>query len=160
METPRENPRGYAFLRLAKFAVASALGFLVAEAIIFVGVLYLFHTAQVPSLDYSSPEIIGLDALAFGTGVTAAFLINERHTVPGAGRDASWPARWGKYQLSSLLGNVLIVVVQLALLATVSLSPVFGSIVGAVVTYPVTYVVSMRFVWGISPLSSKATSGA
>ena len=91
--------------------------------------------------------------LAFGVGVTAAFVINERVTVRarGDGR-AGWLARWGKYQLASLLGNVLIVAVQLALLAAVSLSPVFGSIVGAVVSYPVTYAVSMHFVWGIHPL--------
>ncbi|MDA4115619.1 MAG: hypothetical protein OK442_03570 [Thaumarchaeota archaeon] len=50
------------------------------------------------------------------------------------------------------MGNVLIVAVQLTLLATISLSPVFGSVVGAVVSYPVTYAVSMHFVWGIHPL--------
>lgn len=55
-------------------------------------------------------------------------------------------------ELASLLGNVLIVEVQLALLAAVSRSPVFGSIVEAVVSYPVTYAVSMHFVWGTPPL--------
>jgi hypothetical protein len=57
-----------------------------------------------------------------------------------------------RYQLASLLGNVLIVGVQFALLATISLSPVFGSVVGAIVSYPLTYAVSMRFVWRVHPL--------
>ena len=145
-----------AFFRIAKFAVASAVGFLIAEAILILGVIEFYHTTEVPSLSYSSPALLGLDALALGIGVTAAFVINERVTVKGhrwegAGA-ASWLVRLFKYQLSSLLGNVLIVGVQLALLATVALSPVLGSVVGAVVSYPVTYAVSMRFVWRIHPL--------
>jgi len=140
-------------LRIVRFALASGLGFLIAEAILILGVLALYHTAKVPSIAQSSLAILGLDALALGVGVTAAFIINERVTVRGQGGGrASWLVRWGKYQLASLLGNVLIVAVQLALLAAVSLSPVFGSIMGAVVSYPVTYAVSMRFVWRL-PLS-------
>ncbi|HVB12096.1 MAG TPA: hypothetical protein VNE86_03110, partial [Nitrososphaerales archaeon] len=63
----------------------------------------------------------------------------------------NWFVRWYKYQLAALLGNVVIVLVQLALLATISLSPVIGNVIGAVVSYPVTYFVSMRFVWGVRP---------
>ncbi len=140
-------------LRIVKFALASSIGFLIAEAILVLGVLALYHTTKVPGITSSSLAILGLDALAFGVGVTAAFVINERVTVRGHHRGgASWLVRWGKYQLAALLGNVLIVVVQLALLATISLSPVFGSVVGAVVSYPVTYAVSMYFVWRVHPL--------
>ena len=93
-------------------------------------------------------------ARARGWGATAAFLINER--VTGTKRDsrtnASWPVRWIKYQLAKLLGNILIVAIQLALLAAISLSPVYGSIVGAILSYPVTYAVSMVFVWRVHPL--------
>lgn len=152
--------RRYVLFRVAKFAVASGVGFMVAEAILLLGVLDLYHTIAVPSISSSSPVILGLDALAFGTGVTAAFVLNERVTVKGRGEErrkgrANWLMRWGKYQLASLLGNILIVGVQLALLATVSLSPVFGSVVGAVATYPVTYAVSMHFVWRIHALSDE-----
>ena len=145
-----------ATFRIAKFAVASGVGFLIAEAILVAGVIEFYHTTKVPGIS-SSPTILGLDALAFGIGVTAAFIINERVTVRGQGEErkggrGTWLVRWGKYQLASLLGNVLIVAVQLALLATVLLSPVYGSIVGAVVSYPVTYAVSMRFVWRLHPL--------
>ncbi len=145
--------KDHGLLRIVKFALASGIGFLIAEAILILGVLELYHTTRVPAITSSSLAILGLDALALGVGVTAAFVINERVTVRGQGGGrASGLVRWGKYQLAALMGNVLIVVVQLALLATVSLSPVFGSVVGAVVSYPVTYAVSMYFVWRVNPL--------
>ncbi|HVC27029.1 MAG TPA: GtrA family protein [Nitrososphaerales archaeon] len=148
---------GRVAFRLVRFAVASGIGFLIAEAIIVLGVVAFYHTVTVPGLSDSSPTILELDALAFGTGVTFAFSINEAVTVKGLGEErrkgrSNWLLRLCKYQLVSLLGNVVIVGVQLALLGTVSLSPVFGSVVGAVVSYPVTYAVSMRFVWRVHPL--------
>jgi putative flippase GtrA len=143
----------FAILRIVKFAIATGLGFLVAEFILILGVFALYHTIAVPGIS-SSPTILGLDALSLGIGSTAAFLVNERVTVKNLGSKSwtSWLARWARYQLAKLLGNLLIVVVQLALLVTVSLSPVYGSIVGAIVTYPVTYAVSMVFVWRVNPL--------
>jgi putative flippase GtrA len=153
--------RRYAIYRVAKFAVASGIGFLIAEVILVIGVLIFYHNTNVPSVAYSSFTILGLNALAFGIGVTVALIINERVTVRGqveegsGKRRANWFKRWGKYQLASLLGNVVIVGVQLTLLATFSLSPVFGNIIGAIVSYPVTYFVSMRFVWGVRPLGEK-----
>jgi len=149
--------RRYGALRVVKFAVASGLGFVIAEAILVLGVITLYHTTKVPSFGDSSPTILGLDVMALGIGVTAAFMLNERVTVRGQGEErrrgrGNWLVRLGKYQLSSLLGNLLIVGVQLALLATISLSPVIGSVVGAVVSYPVTYAVSMAFVWRVHPL--------
>jgi putative flippase GtrA len=143
--------------RVVKFAMAAGIGFLVAEGILVVGVIVFYHTTSVPSLAFTSPSLLGLDALAFGVGVTVAFVINERVTVKDEGESrkkgaTNWLERWGKYELANLLGNVLIVIVQLVLLATVSLSPVLGSIIGAIVSYPVTYFVSMHFVWGMRPL--------
>jgi putative flippase GtrA len=147
---------GVAF-RIVRFAIASGIGFLIAEAILVLGVIAFYHTVTVPDLSDSSPTIIELDALALVTGVTVAFSINERVTVKGLGEErrkgrSNWLVRLCKYQLVSLLGNLIIVGVQLALLETTSLSPVFGSVVGAVVSYPVTYAFSMRFVWGVYPL--------
>ena len=151
---------GFAFLRAVKFAIATGLGFLVAEAILVLCVIALYHTATVPGLS-ESPTILGLDALSLGVGSTAAFLVNERVTVTkqDSGTSASWPVRWAKYQLAKLLGNILIVVIQIALLATVSLSPIYGSIVGAILSYPVTYAVSMVFVWRVHPLREYAKPG-
>jgi len=154
--------RKYGIFRVAKFAVASGIGFLIAEAILFLGILIFYHTTKVPSVAYSSPTILGLNALAFGVGVTMAFIINERLTVRRQVEEgrlrkgrANRFKRWGKYQLASLLGNIVIVGVQLTLLATLSLSPVFGNIIGAIVSYPVTYFFSMRFVWGVHLLGEK-----
>lgn len=145
--------RKYGILQIAKFGFASGIGFLVAEIILVLGVAASYHTIEVPSLAYSSPVILGLDVLAFGIGVTVAFAINEQVTFNRTNGEseegrASWFMRWCKYQLSSLLGNVVIVGIQLSLLATISLSPVLGSIVGAMVSYPMTYVISTYFVWG------------
>ena len=146
----------FAVLRIIKFAIATGLGFLIAEAILILGVFVLYHDIEVPGIS-SSPTILGLDALALGAGSTLAFLVNERVTVTklDSRTSASWPVRWVKYQLAKLLGNIIIVIVQIVLLATVALSPVFGSIVGAIVSYPVTYAVSMRFVWRLHPLSNE-----
>jgi len=44
-------------------------------------------------------------------------------------------------------------VIQLSLLATISVSPAFGHILGSIATYPLSYVISSRFVWGISPFA-------
>ena len=55
--------------------------------------------------------------------------------------------RLGKFQLAYLLGNVVNILVALALLADLSLSPVYGNIVGAIAAYPISYFISMRIVW-------------
>jgi putative flippase GtrA len=145
--------RRSAFVRVVKFAIATGFGFLVAELVLVLGMFAVYHTIEVPGLS-SSPTILGLDALALGTGSSVAFVVNERSTVTklDSRTTASWPVRWVKYQFAKLLGNILIVITQLALLATIALSPVYGSIVGAIVSYPITYAVSMVFVWRINPL--------
>ena len=147
----------YDVLRIAEFGVASGVGFLVVEVILAVGLVQFYHTVQIPSIAFSSPAILGLTALAFGTGTTFAFVVNEHVTFKDYAKSrqklgANWLVRWSRYQLASLLGNVLIVIMQLALLATISLSPVVGNIIAAIATYPLAYFVSMHFVWGIKPL--------
>ena len=143
----------FAVFRVIWFAIATGFGFLIAEGILILGFFALYQTIAVPEIS-DSPTVLELDALALGIGSTAAFLVNERFTVTkrDSRTTASWPVRWAKYQFAKLLGNILIVVVQIALFASISLSPALGSIVGAIVSYPVTYVVSMRFVWKISPI--------
>lgn len=148
--------RRRAVLRVAGFALSTGAGFLVYEAFVILGVYGLYHSTQVPDVLGASLNVLGLDVLGLVVGNTVAFLMNERvtirrlgHKVGGGWRDGS--VRWGKYQLASLLGSVVIVVVQLALLAAVSLSPILGSVVGAIVAFPVAYVVSMHAVWGVHP---------
>jgi len=139
-------------IKIFQFGLASALGFLVAEAILAIGVIAIFHAIDVPGFATSSRTILGLDILAFGIGVTVAFAINEKvtftHQEEGSNGWKSRIYRWGKYQVASLIGNLIIVIVQLVLLGLVSLSPVIGSIAGAIVSYPMTYALSTYFVWG------------
>ena len=153
--------RRYHIFRVFKFAVATGIGFVIAEIILVLGLILFYHTTKIPSVAYSSSTILELNALAFGIGVTVAFVINERVTVRGEGEErgrglVNWFVRWGKYQLASLMGNVITVLVQLMLLAMISLSPVFGNIIGAIVSYPLTYIVSMHFVWGIRQIGGKS----
>lgn len=143
----------YGLLRVGKFGFATFLGFLVTEAILTVGVIVLYHTTAVPRIAFSSSGILGLDFIAFFFGVTVAFLLNERFTVQSSGAKgvANLVTRLMRYQLAALLGNLVVVGVQLALLAELSVSPVLGSVIGALVSYPLTYFVSIRFVWRIRP---------
>ena len=148
--------REHGIVRIIKFAMATGVGFLFNEMILVVGILAVYRMFTVPSFASSSLIILGLDAVALGTGDTVAFLINERVTVRGRtdeeGRgEQSWRARFVEYQLAALMGNFMIAGVQLTLLATVALSPILGAVVGALVSYPVTYAVSMRLVWRVHP---------
>ncbi|MDA4118039.1 MAG: hypothetical protein OK455_06820, partial [Thaumarchaeota archaeon] len=57
------------------------------------------------------------------------------------------PFRLLKFEGANAMGNATILGVQFALLVTLSVTPMIGNIVGAIVSYPVTYLVSMHFVW-------------
>jgi putative flippase GtrA len=152
----RGPERRRVIFRAAGFAFATFIGFVIFEGIVILGVYGLYHSIQVPDILGSSLNVLGLDAIGLVVGNTFAFLLNERVTVRRLGHSVGkgWhdgSVRWGKYQLTSLLGSVVIVAVQLALLAAVSLSPILGSVVGGIVAFPVSYVVSMHVVWGIRP---------
>ncbi|MDG6899301.1 MAG: hypothetical protein JRM91_05090 [Nitrososphaerota archaeon] len=56
-----------------------------------------------------------------------------------------------KFQVVSGIGNTGIVAVQLVPLATFEVSPLPGTIVGGVATYPVAYVISIKYVWKANP---------
>ncbi len=148
----------YGVLRAAKFGLASAAGFLIAEALLTLGVFVLYGKSNLPSNSYSSPTLVALNVVAFGLGVTAGFFINESITVKNLGAQRqkgirSVVSRLLKFQLAYLLGNVVTVGVQLALLAAFSITPILGNIAGAIAAYPVSYFISMRYVWkvGTSP---------
>lgn len=145
----RKLDEKYHVLKVARFAAASGIGFLIAEGIITVGVLSLFGRLTAPSDAYASPLFLAVDVSALALGVCASFFLNERFTVDTgrAGRSRSLPVRLLKFEGVNAMGNLTIIAVQFALLLTLSLSPVIGNIVGAIVSYPVTYLISMRFVW-------------
>jgi putative flippase GtrA len=148
--------RRHGGFRMAKFGMAAGTGFLVYESLLTLGILAVYHVFAVPSFIHSSLIVLGLDALALGIGDTVAFLINERVTVRTKAQKKkrskiSWFKRWSSYQGIAFMGNLGIAGVQLALLAGISLFPAFGGIVGAMLSYPVTYALSMHFVWGVNP---------
>lgn len=140
-------------LRAAKFGVAGIVGFAVAEAIIILGLFLINGTLEVPSGYSSSPSLLAVDVIAFVVGVTVGFFVNERTTVRNTrssqGGSGGTALRLAKYQGVYVLGNAITIGTQLVLLAAFALSPAIGVLVGAVVAYPVSYEISMRFVWKV-----------
>lgn len=144
-------------MRLIGFAMAAGTGLLVYESLLVLGILAVYHVVAVPSFIHSSLTVPGRDAVALGLGDTVAFVTNERITVKSkAGRararKLSCLRRWSRHQFIAFMGNLGLAGVQLALLAGVSLFPAIGGIVGAIESYPLTYALSMYFVWGVNPL--------
>ena len=127
------------------------MGFGVTEAVLTVGLLLFYGKLGVPHASFSSLGLLSLDVLSLVVGVSASFVVNERITVnvpkvsaKGAG---SRFGRFLKFQAVSGVGNTGIIVVQLLLLATLAISPLLGTIIGAVVTYPIVYFISIKYVW-------------
>jgi len=141
----------YGVVKTLRFAIAGAVGFVVTEVALTIGLVVLFGKVSLPHASFASPTLLGLDVLSLVVGVSASFLVNERITVhvpkTVTGEDANRFKRFLKFQAVSGVGNIGIVVVQLILLATFEISPVLGTIVGAIVTYPPVYYISIRYVW-------------
>lgn len=140
--------------RAGKFAIAGTMGFIVSESILAIGVLILYGKIGIPSHTYSSPSLLALNIVAAVTSTTAGFFINERITVRNQGEQRlrakkNVIIRLVKFLGVYALGNVISIGVQLGLLATVSLTPVLGNVVGAVVAFPPSYLISMKFVWKV-----------
>jgi putative flippase GtrA len=148
----------YHVFKVAKFAIASGLGFLLAEGILTVGVLRIYGKLSAPLDAYSSPAFLAVDIAALGLGVALSFFLNERFTVhkQKGGDSGSLAVRLLKFEGVNAMGNATIVGVQFALLLTLAVTPVLGNIVGAIVSYPITYLISMHFVW--KPTASVPTN--
>jgi putative flippase GtrA len=142
----------YGVFKAAKFGIASVTGFLVAEAILTLGALGFYGKVGVPSAAYSSPAYLALDIGALAFGVFIAFLTNERFTVHlqptrKQGGPGSRTFRLLKFEGVNAMGSAVAIVTQFALLVTLSIAPVVGNIAGSIIAFPVTYVISMQFVW-------------
>ncbi len=140
--------------RVAAFGFSAASGFIVAEGVIVAGLYLLFGRLELPGDMSSSPTLVGLDVVALAVGVAASFVINERTTVRDVqarirGGAGGALVRLGRFEGVSALGNAVVIMVQLALLAEFGLSPAIGSVVGAVAGFPVSYLASMRVVWDV-----------
>jgi len=150
MEKLKELDRRYRVFRLAQFGLAGIVGFLVLEAILVVGLYAMYGNPNLPSGFASSAGLLALDVFASVVGVVVGFFVNERTTVKSVGRRKGWKytlLRLGKFEGVYALGSAITIAVQLALLALLALSPAVGNIVGAILAYPVSYAISMRFVW-------------
>jgi putative flippase GtrA len=148
----KKRETGYDVVKTFRFAIAGAAGFGVTETVLTIGLLFLYgRLRRIPSASFGSPLLLGLDVLSLVIGVSASFLINERITVnmPKATKDeeTSRLKRLLKFQAVSGVGNAGIIVVQLVLLATLGVSPLFGTVIGAVATFPIVYFVSIKYVW-------------
>ncbi len=151
----------YGIFRAAKFGVAGAVGFLVAEIIIIAGLYAIYGKQTVSGEIYSSPTLLGLNIVAFVVGVTVGFFINERITVRNIGDQksrgfAKVGIRLLKFQGVYAVGNAITIGIQLGLLKLISLPPAIGNIIGAIVAFPVSYFFSMRVVWRLT--GKKASS--
>jgi putative flippase GtrA len=137
----------------AKYGIATAIGFLVTEVVLTSSVFAEYHSINVPSSDFSSLFLLELNALAFAIGVTVAFFLNQNIMIEkdrrGSKGVTNTIVKLLKFQLVSLAGNVITILVQLILLATFSIPPTFGTIVGAIIAFPASYFLSLRFVWKI-----------
>lgn len=155
-----DRGRRHAIFRAAKFGVATSAGFLVNDAILVLGIFAVYRIIEMPSLidPAFTLTVVGLNAFSLLIGTTVAFVVNERVTVRAGDRGptAGWrgvTSRWARYQAVAFAGNLVVIGVQFALLAGISLHPALGNVVGAVAAYPMTYVISMRFVWSVNPFS-------
>ncbi len=140
--------------RVAAFGFSSGFGFLVAETVIVVGLYVIFGKLELPGEMSSSASLLGLDVFALVFGVTVSFVLNERTTVRdvrgrNGGGARAMLGRLGRFQGVSALGNAVVILVQLALLAEVGLTPALGSVVGALAGFPLSYLMSMRVVWKV-----------
>ena len=143
----------YGIFRAAKFGAATGLGFLTTEVIIALGVYLLYRSASPPQSNYLSLPLIELNIIAFFVGVTVAFFVNERVTVQGTGGGIRQIVRLFKYQAAYVAGNAVTLGVELGLLAVFSTPPAIGNIIGALVAFPMSYFISMKFVWKVRTAS-------
>jgi putative flippase GtrA len=150
--------------KILTFGIISGIGFLVAEAILTVGTFFTFGNIKVITSLSPSPLLLAIDIFALSIGVTVSFFINQTSFKWAELIDPAHALirRFMKFQLVSWGGNALIIGVQLLLWREFSLSPTIGNILGALATFPLAYLFSMRYVWKNSTRKSskeKTTKG-
>jgi putative flippase GtrA len=144
--------RQTSLIRAAKFALGSTVGFLDTEIVLTLGTYLLYDKISAPSHASSSPVFWALNIIAFIIGVSVAFFVNESLLVQDGSQEFDYDPkslleRLGKFQLVFLTGNFVMIGVQMVLLREISFPPVAGNIVGAVISFPISYFFSMYFVW-------------
>lgn len=129
-------------IRGFKFALAGGAGFIVAEFILFLGLVIV-------GVSY----IVAIDVFAGVLSVAFGFVINEywtsRNEGDHSGKKKGFAFRLVKFELVYGLGNIISFGVQILLLQKFGLDPLIGNIAGAIAALPVNYFISMLAVWRI-----------
>lgn len=125
-----------------KFAVAGGTGFLIAEGLIFMGLVLV-----------GDNYLLQINAVAAILSIAGGFFINEHWTSRNEGDHGGSVGgmlfRLFKFELVYGLGNIISIAVQLFLFYYFSVYPLIGNIAGAVAALPANYFVSMVVVWRI-----------
>ena len=128
--------------RSIKYSLSGYLGFFALEIVTFLGLRLVGYG-----------RIVEIDAVAFFTGVSFEFLVNEYWTTRNEGLHEGslrgFFLRLGKFQVLNILGNTIAISVQLALLHYLGVYPLIGNVVGSAIAFPFNYVIQMKTVWGI-----------
>ena len=137
--------------RAAKLAAGSGLGFLDTVVTLIVGSFLLYGKPNAPPNASYSPIFLLLNIIAFVVGVSVAFFVSDS-LILGENHERNDDlrptlARLGKFQLIFLVGNLVMVAVELLLLKELFFPTVLGVIVGAIISFPLSYFFSMHFVW-------------
>jgi Predicted membrane protein len=130
--------------RFLKFGVSGVAGFCVSEFTLWVCVRV-----------FGYKELLAVNVVAAFLGVSAGFALNERFTLKREFVSKSGflntLLRLFKFQLVYALGNAVSIAIELFLFYVFRFNPVYGNVAGALVAYPVNYVVSMSYVWKVKP---------
>lgn len=131
--------------RSIKYSISGFAGFITLEILTFIGIEFI-----------GVSWIFLIDAYSFFTAVLVEFIINEHWTTRNEGRHEGgfngFIIRLFTFELLNLLGNIVTLSVQYALLFFFGLSPLIGNLIGSGLAFPVNYYLQMKNVWGINPV--------
>ena len=141
--------------KFAKFVSAGVSGGVITELILLTGLLAIYRNLGIPSTTYSSSTLLSLNILAQGVGIAVSFFINEKITVnvqndPKNKGKKQLIVRLLKFEGTNGIGSGISILTQLLLLATLSVSPALGNIVGEVIGSAVAYVIVISCPCGLS----------
>lgn len=129
-------------IRVSKFSAVSIGSFGLEEAIL-AGGIYGFGFSY----------IIPVNIAAVFFSVAAGFLANEwwtvRHEGDHTGARRGLLIRLAKFEIVYAAGSAVGIIVQLLIYYRFGINPVIANIAGALVAYPVNYVISLLYVWRI-----------
>jgi putative flippase GtrA len=138
----------------AKLATGSGIGFLDSEIVLALGTYLLYGKLSASPNAFYSLNFLFLNIAAFVIGVSVAFFVSDALILQNPLRRRTGIRKTleklGKFQLIFLVGNLMMITAEILLLKELALPPVLGMIIGALVSFPISYYFSMHFVWQVS----------